>query len=105
MGGKDTPAVVLRWALSVLCLLLETLELNKDVAPVVDVYVTAMGENCLVEAIKIAQELRQSLPQLKVMSHCGGGNFKKQMKRADKSGAEYALIIGENEIAEQSSCH
>ncbi|WP_153914597.1 histidine--tRNA ligase [Shewanella sp. TC10] len=101
LGGKDTPAVGFAMGLERIVLLLETLELNKDVAPVVDVYVTAMGENCLVEAIKIAQELRQSLPQLKVMSHCGGGNFKKQMKRADKSGAEYALIIGENEIANQ----
>ncbi|MCL1068522.1 histidine--tRNA ligase [Shewanella olleyana] len=101
LGGKDTPAVGFAMGLERIVLLLETLELNNDVAPVVDVYVTAMGENCLVEAIKIAQELRQSLPQLKVMSHCGGGNFKKQMKRADKSGAEYALIIGENEIANQ----
>ncbi|GIU50663.1 histidine--tRNA ligase [Shewanella sp. KT0246] len=101
LGGKETPAVGFAMGLERIVLLLETLELNKDVAPVVDVYVTAMGENCLVEAIKIAQELRQSLPQLKVMSHCGGGNFKKQMKRADKSGAEYALIIGENEIANQ----
>ncbi|WP_144213505.1 histidine--tRNA ligase [Shewanella donghaensis] len=99
LGGKDTPAVGFAMGLERIVLLLETLGLDKDVAPVVDVYVAAMGENCLVEAIKIAQELRQSLPQLKVMSHCGGGNFKKQMKRADKSGAEYALIIGENEIA------
>jgi histidyl-tRNA synthetase len=58
-----------------------------------------MGDNCVVEAIKVAQELRQHLPTLKVMSHCGGGNFKKQMKRADKSGAQFAIIIGENEIA------
>jgi histidyl-tRNA synthetase len=58
-----------------------------------------MGDNCVVEAIKVAQELRQQLPTLKVMSHCGGGNFKKQMKRADKSGAQFALIIGENEVA------
>ncbi|MDO6613130.1 histidine--tRNA ligase [Shewanella sp. 1_MG-2023] len=101
LGGKDTAAVGFAMGLERIVLLLETLELNKDVAPVVDVYVTVMGENCLVEAIKIAQELRQSLPQLKVMSHCGGGNFKKQMKRADKSGAEYALIIGENEIENQ----
>ncbi|MDO6776333.1 histidine--tRNA ligase [Shewanella sp. 3_MG-2023] len=99
LGGKDTPAVGFAMGLERIVLLLQTLELDKDVAPVVDVYVTAMGENCLVEAIKIAQELRQSLPALKVMSHCGGGNFKKQMKRADKSGAQYALIIGENEIA------
>ncbi|ARD23308.1 MULTISPECIES: histidine--tRNA ligase [Shewanella] len=101
LGGKDTPAVGFAMGLERIVLLLQTLELDKDVAPVVDVYVTAMGEKCVVEAIKIAQELRQNLPTLKVMTHCGGGNFKKQMKRADRSGAEYALIIGEDEIANQ----
>ncbi|QIR13898.1 histidine--tRNA ligase [Shewanella aestuarii] len=99
LGGKDTPAVGFAMGLERIVLLLETLELNADIAPEVDVYVTAMGDNCVVEAIKVAQELRQHLPTLKVMSHCGGGNFKKQMKRADKSGAEFAIIIGENEIA------
>jgi histidyl-tRNA synthetase len=98
LGGKDTPAVGFAMGLERIVLLLETLELNDDIAPEVDIYVTAMGDNCLVEAIKVAQELRQGLPSLKVMSHCGGGNFKKQMKRADKSGAQFALIIGENEI-------
>jgi histidyl-tRNA synthetase len=99
LGGKDTPAVGFAMGLERIVLLLETLELNQDIAPEVDVYVTAMGENCLVEAFKVAQTLRQALPKLKVMSHCGGGNFKKQMKRADKSGAAYAIIIGETEMA------
>jgi len=99
LGGKDTPAVGFAMGLERIVLLLETLELNNDIASEVEVYVTAMGDNCVVEAIKVAQELRQQLPTLKVMSHCGGGNFKKQMKRADKSGAQFALIIGENEIA------
>lgn len=100
LGGKDTPAVGFAMGLERIVLLLETLELNKDIPPEVDVYVTAMGDSCLVEAIKIAQELRSALPNLKVMSHCGGGNVKKQMKRADKSGASVALLIGEDELAE-----
>ncbi|ABE54543.1 histidyl-tRNA synthetase [Shewanella denitrificans OS217] len=99
LGGKDTPAVGFAMGLERIVLLLETLGLNQDIAPEVDVYVTAMGDSCLVEAFKVAQELRQALPGLKVMSHCGGGNVKKQMKRADKSGAAYAIIIGENELA------
>ncbi|NKF50005.1 histidine--tRNA ligase [Shewanella sp. WXL01] len=98
LGGKDSPAVGFAMGLERIVLLLETLELTKDIAPEVDVYVTAMGEQCVAEAFKIAQELRQAHPSLKVMSHCGGGNFKKQMKRADKSGAKFALIIGENEL-------
>lgn len=100
LGGKDTPAVGFAMGLERIILLLETLELNKDIPPEVDVYVTAMGDSCLVEAIKVAQELRSALPTLKVMSHCGGGNVKKQMKRADKSGAQVALLIGEEELAD-----
>lgn len=99
LGGKDTPAVGFAMGLERIVLLLETLELNQDIRGVVDIYVTAMGDSCRVEAIKIAQEIRQALPDARVMSHCGGGNFKKQMKRADKSGASVALIIGENELA------
>lgn len=100
LGGKDTPAVGFAMGLERIVLLLETLELTKDIPPEVDVYVTAMGDSCLVEAIKVAQELRNALPNLKVMSHCGGGNVKKKMKRADKSGASVALLIGEDELAE-----
>ncbi|MCE9790779.1 histidine--tRNA ligase [Shewanella indica] len=99
LGGKETPAVGFAMGLERIVLLLETLELNADVAAEVDVYVTAMGDDCVIEAMKIAQELREKLSKLKVMSHCGGGNFKKQMKRADKSGAGFALIIGETELA------
>ncbi|WP_025821987.1 histidine--tRNA ligase [Shewanella marina] len=98
LGGKDTPAVGFAMGLERIVLLLDTLGLVDDIAPEVDVYVTAMGDSCRIEAIKVAQELRKAMPDLKVMSHCGGGNFKKQMKRADKSGAAIALIIGESEL-------
>ena len=100
LGGKDTPAVGFAMGLERIVLLLETLELTKDIPAAVDVYVIAMSDSCLVEAIKAAQELRDALPSLKVMSHCGGGNVKKQMKRADKSGASVALLIGEDELAD-----
>lgn len=99
LGGKDTPAVGFAMGIERIVLMLETLGLTDDIAPEVDVYVTAMGDNCIAEAMKVATQLRQDLPSLKVMSHCGGGNFKKQMKRADKSGAQFAIIIGENELA------
>ncbi|MBV7317118.1 histidine--tRNA ligase [Shewanella sp. NIFS-20-20] len=99
LGGKDTPAVGFAMGLERIVLLLETLELTQDIGPVVDVYVTAFGDACLIEATKLAEQLRNEVPSLKVMSHCGGGNFKKQMKRADKSGAQVAVIIGEDELA------
>ena len=99
LGGKDTPAVGFAMGLERIVLMLETLELTSDIPATVDVYVTAMGDASKIEAIKIAQSLRSELPNLRVMSHCGGGNFKKQMKRADKSGAKIALVIGDDEIA------
>lgn len=100
LGGKDTPAVGFAMGLERIVLLLETLELAKDVPAAVDVYVTAMGDSCVPAAFAIANELRQAMPGVRIMNHCGGGNFKKQIKRADKSGAAVALIIGENELAE-----
>jgi len=100
LGGKDTPAVGFAMGLERIVLLLETLELTKDIPAAVDLYVTAMGSECEVEALRIAQELRNSLPGARIMSHCGGGNFKKQIKRADKSGAAFALIVGESELAQ-----
>ncbi|MCE9686635.1 histidine--tRNA ligase [Shewanella sp. AS16] len=99
LGGKDTPAVGFAMGLERIVLLLETLELNLDLPAEVDVYVTAMGDSCRIEAIKLAEVLRDALPELSVMSHCGGGNFKKQIKRADKSGAAIAIILGEDELA------
>ncbi|QSX36145.1 histidine--tRNA ligase [Shewanella sedimentimangrovi] len=100
LGGKDTPAVGFAMGLERIVLLLETLELTKDIPAAVDVYVTAMGSDCEVEALRIAQELRNALPGARIMSHCGGGNFKKQIKRADKSGAAFALIVGESELTQ-----
>ncbi|WP_133406007.1 histidine--tRNA ligase [Parashewanella tropica] len=99
LGGKASPAVGFAMGIERIILLLQELGLDQDVAPAVDVYVTAMGAGCYPQAVQIAENLREALPSLRVMSHCGGGNFKKQMKRADKSGAQFALIIGENELA------
>lgn len=99
LGGRETPAVGFAMGIERIVLLLETLEKLNDVPSAVDVYVTAMGDNCSVEAIKIAESLRNEMPHIKIMTHCGGGNFKKQMKRADKSNAKIALLIGESELA------
>ena len=49
-------------------------------------------------ALRLAEDLRNSLPSLRLLTHCGGGSFKSQFKKADKSGAELALIIGETEL-------
>ncbi|MGL5285815.1 histidine--tRNA ligase [Aeromonas sp. RU39B] len=98
LGGSATPAVGFAMGMERLVLLLETLELNQDIPPVVDVYLAMMGEGSEMAGFLLAERLRDALPELRLMSHCGGGNFKKQLKRADKSGASIALILGESEI-------
>ncbi len=99
LGGKATPAVGFAMGLERLVLMLEELELA-ETRRSVDVYMVSAGEGTLMANMKLAEQLRESLPGLRVMTHFGGGNFKKQFKRADKVGAVVALVLGENEIAE-----
>ncbi|MDY6840198.1 MAG: histidine--tRNA ligase [Pseudomonadota bacterium] len=98
LGGKPTFAVGFAMGLERLILLLETLELVPDhVNGNADIYVAAMGD--LAPALILAEKLRAALPERVIISHCGGGSFKSQMKKADRSGARYAVILGENEVA------
>ena len=102
LGGKATPAVGFAMGLERIVLMLNELELNSDVQGDVDIYSVLVGEDTDIAGFKMAELIRSELPQLKMMHHCGAGNFKKQMKRADKSGASIALIIGESEL--QDNC-
>jgi histidyl-tRNA synthetase len=100
LGGKPTVAVGFAMGLERLILLLETLDLiPESVNGDADVYVTAMGDSTMATALSVAESLRNALPGRVVISHCGGGSFKSQMKKADKSGASYAVILGENEVS------
>ena len=99
LGGKSTPAVGFAMGLERLVLMLETLELT-EVRRSVDVYMVTAGEGTLMAGMKLAESLREALPGIRIMSHFGGGGFKKQFKRADKVGAVVALVLGENEVAE-----
>ncbi len=101
LGGKSTPAVGFAMGLERLVLMLETLELT-DVRRSVDVYVVTAGEGTMMAGMKLAEQLRESVPGVRVMNHFGGGNFKKQFKRADKVGAVVALVLGENEVADNT---
>ena len=102
LGGKATPAVGFAMGLERIILMLETLQLNDDVKNDVDIYSVLVGDDTDIAGFKVAELIRNELPKLKLMQHCGAGNFKKQMKRADKSGARLALIIAETEL--QSGC-
>ncbi|GHX28843.1 histidyl-tRNA synthetase [Vibrio cholerae] len=101
LGGKATPAVGFAMGLERLVLMMETLG-NTDVRRSVDVYMVTAGEGTMMAGMKLAEQLREQVPGLRVMTHFGGGNFKKQFKRADKVGAAIALVLGEDEVAAQT---
>lgn len=99
LGGKPTPAVGFGMGIERLHLLLREL----DVVPSAleqsaDVYLVAM-DGLMPHALALAETLRNELPFLRLITHCGGGSFKSQMKKADRSGAAVALILGEDEAA------
>ena len=101
LGGKPTPAVGFAMGLERLVLMMETLG-NTEVRRSVDVYMVTAGEGTMMAGMKLAEQLREQVPGLRVTTHFGGGNFKKQFKRADKVGAAIALVLGEDEVAAQT---
>ncbi|MDJ0699065.1 MAG: histidine--tRNA ligase [Woeseiaceae bacterium] len=99
LGGRPTPAI--GWAMGIerFVALYEACG-GEAPSSAADVYVVAVGNGTLQRAFQVAEELRDRLPDLRVEVNLGGGSFKSQMKRADKSAAEIALILGEQELAE-----
>ena len=100
LGGRPTPAV--GWAMGIerLVALFEACG-GEAPATDADVYVVAVGDSTLERAFAIGEELRDKIAGITVELNFGGGSFKSQLKRADKSNAEYALILGEQEIADK----
>jgi len=98
LGGKSTPA-------SGFALGIERLLALREAAHVAaprdtpDVYLVLQGESGTRKGLALAEQLRNENPGLSILSNCGGGSFKSQMKKADKSGAAIALILGEDEMA------
>jgi len=101
LGGKATPAFGFALGIERLVLLLTSLDKANDLRGPVDVYVAMLGEQASLVANQLAEQWRDAVPSIRLQCHCGGGNFKKQMKRADKSGAKFAIIFGEDEVAQQ----
>ena len=101
LGGSPTKAVGFGLGMERLILLLTTLGKIAP-KPNVDVYVVGAGDEVELHMLEVSDFLRTELPQARIMTHCGGGNFKKQFKKADKVQAKVAVIIGEAEIANKS---
>jgi len=100
LGGRKTPAI--GWAIG-MERLLELYEVcgGAQVSNNPDVYLVAAGDGVLEPAFRVIEELRDAWPGLKIEMNCGGGSFKTQMKRADRSGALVALVLGESEISDR----
>ena len=99
LGGKPCPGVGFAIGMERLIMLLDELGTVPDsVAQQVDVYLVAVGD-VVAPAMQLAENLRGSFTALRIEAHCGGGSFKSQMKKADKSGASLAVIMGEDEVS------
>jgi len=96
-GGRDTPAAGFAIGLERLVLLLQQGEMA---AETVDLYVVLADDAALQHALPHIENLRQALPDCAIQMNLGGGSFKAQFKRADKSGAAWALVYGQTEVAE-----
>ncbi|SQK75909.1 Histidine--tRNA ligase [Tatumella ptyseos] len=101
LGGRATPAVGFAMGLERLVLLVQAVNPEFEPNRKVDVYVISSGAGVQSEAMKLAEEVRDAAPEIKLMTNFGGGNFKKQFARADKWGAKLALVLGEDEVSNQ----
>jgi histidyl-tRNA synthetase len=100
LGGDPVPAI--GWALGEERIV-ELMRLQGLVADEgsPDVYIVLAGEAAEAAGVGLAERIRDAAPGLRVETNCGGGSFKSQLKRADKSGARYAVIVGDDEAARQ----
>jgi len=96
LGGKATPAAGFALGVERILSLLEAQQ--EQLSQSIDVYLLLLGEACEIKGLQLAEKIRDKHPKLKMISHCGGGSIKSQMKKADRSGAKIALILAEDEL-------
>lgn len=96
LGGKSTPAIGFALGMERILALLEAQQ--EQPAGTIDIYFVLLGEACEITGLQLAEAIRNRLPEVKMITHCGAGSIKSQMKKADKSGADIALIIAEDEL-------
>jgi histidyl-tRNA synthetase len=99
LGGKSTPAVGMAVGIERLGLLLEAMNVLPSPPPQCDIYVVLEKDEMLLKKVYgLVEYIRAELKDVNVLIHCGEASFKSQLKKADKSGAQIALIIGDSEF-------
>lgn len=99
LGGQPTPAVGFAMGLERIVTLLETVYTPVS-AP--EIYIIMVGADAVTQGMILGEELRTQFPEMRIICDYTGGSFKSQFKRADKSGAKVALIIGEDEVKQNT---
>jgi len=97
LGGRATPAIGFAMGVERLISLLEESETASQVEGL-HAYMVLVGEESQKQGLTLAEDLRDQIPGLRLLTNCGGGSFKSQFKKADRSGARFALVIGEDEL-------
>lgn len=98
LGGHPTPAVGFALGIERIVLLMETLEQLELNSTKQSVFIMPGHSDAMLKALFIAESIRTEIPGLTVITNIAGGGFKSQFKKADKSGARLALIVGEDEL-------
>jgi len=101
-GGKPVPAFGFALGMERLMALIEANGNDIGGRPLHAYLILSTEDEVISAGLKLAELLRDQLPQLRLMTHCGGGSFKNQFKRADKSGALFGLILGSEELENQT---
>jgi histidyl-tRNA synthetase len=99
-GGRDTSGAGFAIGLERLVLLLDAM--GQQASDTLDIFVITVDRAAQIHALPRIEALRSALPNLAIQMNLGGGSFKSQFKRADKSGARYALVYGESEVSSNS---
>ena len=102
-GGPATPAAGLAMGLERLVMLLRELEHHSLAEASADIYVVAVGDAARLRAFALTEALRDQLAGCQLQLNCEGGSFRSQMKKADRSGARLAVILGEREVEQCSA--
>lgn len=100
LGGKATPALGFAMGMERLVLLVQ--QLLPPTTSSADIYMMVDSEKAYAKALALSNQIRDRFPRLSLLLHCGGGSLKNQFKKADKSGAQIALILGEQELTDAS---